>query len=239
MNRSTLALASIGLLGAALAPTAQADQWNKRTILMVNEPVQVPTRILSPGKYVMKLLDSQSDRHIVQIFNADETHLLATILALPNYRLQPTGHSRFVFWETPPGQPKALRAWFYPGDNFGQEFTYSKRELVAFASVTQVQMPVTQAEPIAPAPTTAAAEVETPAEPTVQATEEVAEVAQATPPAAPAAPEPQAEPEADRLQTPPPADTLPHTASAVPWIGLSGLISVLGFFALRLKRVDA
>src|SRR5271170_4616151 len=106
MNRSILALASIGLLGAALAPTAQADQWNKRTILMVNEPVQVPTRILSPGKYVMKLLDSQSDRHIVQIFNGDETHLLATILALPNYRLEPTGHSRFVFWETPPGQPK-------------------------------------------------------------------------------------------------------------------------------------
>ena len=51
---------------------------------------------------------------------------MTTILAIPNYRLQPTGKTVFTFWETPPGQPKALRAWFYPGDNFGQEFAYPK-----------------------------------------------------------------------------------------------------------------
>src|SRR5271165_1287393 len=134
MNRFALAIASIGLLGAALAPTARADEWNKRTILTVNEPIQVPGEVMQPGKYVMKLLDSPSNRHIVQIFTEDETHLITTILAIPNYRLEPTGKTQFSFWETPPGQPKALRAWFYPGDNFGQEFVYSKLMTVSTAS---------------------------------------------------------------------------------------------------------
>ena len=71
MNRLMLAIASAGILGAALAPTARADQWDKRTILTVNEPIQVPGQVLQPGKYVMKLLDSPSNRHIVQIFNAE------------------------------------------------------------------------------------------------------------------------------------------------------------------------
>ena len=63
----------------------QADRHDRE------RTVQVPNKVLPPGKYVMKLLDSPSDRHIVQIFNADETHLFTTILAIPNYRMQPTG----------------------------------------------------------------------------------------------------------------------------------------------------
>src|SRR5271154_5936592 len=103
MIRSTLAFASIGLLGAALAPSVYADQWNKRTILTVNEPIQVPTQVLSPGKYVMKLLDSPSNRHVVQIFNGDETHLITTILAIPNYRMEVSGRTVLTFWEMPRG----------------------------------------------------------------------------------------------------------------------------------------
>src|SRR5947199_2828780 len=97
---------------------ARADVWNKKTILTVNQAIQVPNKVLEPGQYVFKLADSQSDRHIVQIFNGDESHIITTILAIPNYRLQPTGKSQFTFWETPAGEPRALRAWFYPGDNF-------------------------------------------------------------------------------------------------------------------------
>src|SRR5580692_4471384 len=82
---------------------AQADQWDKKTVLTIDQPMQVRETLLQPGKYVFKLLDSNSDRHIVQIFNADQTHLINTILAIPNYRLEPTGGSRFVMWETPAG----------------------------------------------------------------------------------------------------------------------------------------
>lgn len=141
------ALAScVALFGAAFAPNVYADQWNKRTILTVNESIQVPNKVLTPGKYVMRLLDSPSNRHIVQIFDENEQHLITTVLAIPNYRLQPTGDTQFGWWEVPAGQPKALRSWFYPGDNFGQEFAYPKNEALQIASVSNQQVPTTYAQ---------------------------------------------------------------------------------------------
>ena len=98
MKRLALAVVSIGLLGIALSRSARADEWDKKTILTVNETIQVPNKVLPPGKYVMKLLDSPSNRHIVQIFSGDGMHLETTILAIPNYRLQPTGKTVFSFW---------------------------------------------------------------------------------------------------------------------------------------------
>jgi len=147
MNRiKSVAFASIiGL--AAFGPTAAfADEWNKKTIMTINESIQVPGKVLPPGKYVMRLLDSPSNRHIVQIYDGTEQHLQTTVLAIPNYRLQPTGDTRFTFWETPAGQPKALRSWFYPGDNFGQEFAYPKEAAVAIAQTNNQAVVTTFAQ---------------------------------------------------------------------------------------------
>src|SRR5712692_4330144 len=101
MNAIKAATIVFGLALAAviLAPTAKSDEWDKKTILTVNEPIEIPNQVLQPGKYTLKLMDSQSNRHIVQVFNEDGTQLITTILAIPNYRLQPSGDSRFGFWE--------------------------------------------------------------------------------------------------------------------------------------------
>ena len=54
-------------------------------------PIEIPGvhltgwKVLPAGTYVFKVLDSQSDRHIVQILSKDETDVYATILAIPNY----------------------------------------------------------------------------------------------------------------------------------------------------------
>jgi hypothetical protein len=216
MTRFVVAMASVGLLGIALAPSGRADEWNKKTTMTVNEPIQVPNQVLPAGTYVIKLLDSPSDRHIVQIFNADESHLYTTILAIPNYRIQPTGKTVFTFWETPPGQPKALRAWFYPGDNFGQEFAYPKSAAVQIAAVAHQPVPTTEATQPAELPK---AEV-------TQTQPEPQQEAQNTPPPPPqeAAPAPAPEPA-------PAPQELPKTASPYPLIGLAGVFS-LGLFAL-------
>jgi hypothetical protein len=219
MTRLVVAVASVGLLGAALAPSARADEWNKKTIITVDEPIQVPNQVLPAGTYVIKLLDSQSDRHIVQIFNKDENHLYTTILAIPNYRIQPTGKTVFTFWETPPGQPKALRAWFYPGDNFGQEFAYPKSAAVQIAAVAHEPVPTTE--------TTQAAEL--PKAEVTQTQPEPVQEAQNTPP-----PPPQEVAQAEPAPAPAPEPApqeLPKTASPYPLIGLAGLFS-LGLFAL-------
>jgi len=220
MTRFVVAIASVGLLGMALSSSARADEWNKKTVMTVNEPIQVPNKVLPAGTYVIKLLSSPSDRHIVQIFNADETQLETTILAIPNYRIQPTGKTVFSFWETPPGQPKALRAWFYPGDNFGQEFAYPKSAAVQIAAVSHQQVPTTEATQ--PTELREAEITQTQPEPQQEAQnvpppapqQEVAQVA--TPEPAPA--------------TEPARQELPKTASPYPLIGLAGIFS-LGLFA--------
>src|SRR2546429_1905704 len=130
-SRNVSLLFGVALIAVAVTPPAKADEWDKKTIITINEPVQMPSCcnpdhvvVLQPGTYVLALVDSLSDRHIVRVFEQDQKTVVTTILAIPNYRLQPTDKSTFRFWETPAGQPRAMRAWFYPGDNFGQEFAY-------------------------------------------------------------------------------------------------------------------
>ena len=64
-----------GVLLIGAATRADADQWNKKTYVTISQSIEVPGAILPPGKYVFKLLDSQSNRHIVQILNARENHV--------------------------------------------------------------------------------------------------------------------------------------------------------------------
>jgi hypothetical protein len=225
MKRLLLAVASFGLLGVGLTPNARADAWNKKTTMTVNEAIQVPNMVLPPGTYVIKLLDSLSDRHIVQIFNADETEIQTTILAIPNYRLKPTGDSVFTFWEMPPGQPAALRAWFYPGDNFGQEFAYPKTKAVSIAAVAHAEVPTTEAEKPAEMATAPIAEVPEP----------VAEAP--VPPPAPLLAPVVAAPEVAREIPPSPVE-LPKTASPYPLIGLAGMLSLLIYGIVRVVRTS-
>jgi hypothetical protein len=220
-----LALTGAGLIATSFVPTAHADQWNKMTIVTVNQPIIAGNKVLSPGTYVWKLMDSASDRHIVQIFDKDQRHLEETILAIPNYRLQPDGKTQFAFWETPAGVPKAVRAWFYPGDNFGQEFPYPKKLVAQLASAQPVPVPENYREPEpAPAP---------------------APEAQPEPQPAPEpAPAPQPEPQAQQEPAPAPVTpvaqpkALPHTASSSPLIGLLGFasLSAAGLLSLAARK---
>ena len=78
-SRKTLGTVSVlALATGLLAVRANADQWDQKTILAVNEPIQVRDTFLEPGQYVLKLFNSQGDRHIVQIFNADQSRLYTT-----------------------------------------------------------------------------------------------------------------------------------------------------------------
>jgi len=115
----------ITLLCALISPGARADSSNKKTIVTFSDSVEIPGQVLPAGTYVFKLVGSDNDRHIVQVWNGNETRVLATILAVPNYRTGPADKSVFEFDERSSDSPMALRSWFYPGDSVGQEFVYS------------------------------------------------------------------------------------------------------------------
>ena len=117
------------VLCATIVTAARADNWDKKTIVTFSDSVEIPGQVLPAGTYVFKLANSISDRHIVQIWNGDETQILATILAIPIYRLEPPDETIFEFDERPADSPMALHSWFYPGDNTGQEFVYPRYRL--------------------------------------------------------------------------------------------------------------
>jgi LPXTG-motif cell wall-anchored protein len=234
--RSIAFAAFAGCIGLALLPSLQADTWEKKTTLTVNEPLQVPscctpdhTVTLQPGEYVMVLVDSLSDRHIVRILDRDQ-HVITTILAIPNYRLQSTGKTVFQYWEVPAGQPKALRAWLYPGDNFGQEFAYPKQTAAQIAAFVKTPVPAIELE------TSAVEDLKTAPLVAVDESGKTTELMATLPVRAqdPAlqptfqAPPVQA---ADRTVAAEIPATLPHTASGLPLLGMAGLVS-LALFAL-------
>ena len=84
-------------IAAAFSPTANADVWSKKTILTISEPIEVSKIVLDPGTYVIKLADSASDRHIIQIFNQDETHFITTVLPVPQLPFAALGQDSVQF----------------------------------------------------------------------------------------------------------------------------------------------
>ena len=125
MNRKMLSgMVCLMLLGGTFfVPKVRADESDRKTIVTVNQPVQVPGKVLSAGTYVFKLLDS-NDLTLVAIFNEDESYLVTTVQGIPDVRTETPDKTILQLEERPSGQPQALKAWFYPGDNFGVEFVY-------------------------------------------------------------------------------------------------------------------
>jgi hypothetical protein len=177
----------------------------------------VGAQTLPAGTYVFKILDSLSDRHIVQVFNQNKTHLFTTILALPNYRLKATDKTVITFRERPAGQPEALRAWFYPGRQWGDEFVYAKPRAAELAKETNEPVLATPLElaaaPVEALKTAPVEAVDPKGEPV-----ELAKVVE---------PPPAAEPVVMAA-----AEPLPKTASQLPLIGLIGLLTLGAGIAL-------
>jgi len=123
-------------LTALLAPSARADEWNKKTFLTFSGPVQVPGATLPAGTYTFKLADLNGNRHVVQIFDKDEKKIFTTLMAIPNQRLEPSDKPIVLFTETPAGSPQAVKVWYYPGETIGNEFVYPKSQAIKIAKAS-------------------------------------------------------------------------------------------------------
>ncbi len=212
----------VTVLSLALATSVKADAYNKKTKVTFSAPFEIPgvgAQVLPAGTYVIRLVDSLSNRDIVQILNEDETHVYATILAIPNYRLKVTSETVLTFKERAAGSPQAIRAWFYPGNSFGQEFVYPKARAIEIAKEAHV--------PVLEMPTELAKEITAPVTPQEKAPEALKE-----------APVKAVEPSGEEVEIaqviPPP--TLPKTASLLPVLALLGLLSLGAGVAVSLRE---
>jgi len=210
----------IAVCGAVPAAARQMDELNKKTVFTFNKAIEIPGQVLPAGTYTFRLVDSLSDRHIVQVFNADGSKLLGTVMTISNARLVATDKTVVRFSETPVGTPEALRAWFYPGNTIGQEFVYSKARAAELAKLSRNAVPALAADVAGPDDLKTVSIVAV----TPDAKETAVSAAVQTP-ATPAA----------SVQTPAPATlsaratsgrALPKTASPLPLIMLFGVASL-------------
>jgi hypothetical protein len=242
LKTATTTVFCLALMGVVFSPAAKADAWNRKTTITFSGPVEIPGvhlkgwAVLPAGTYVFKIMDSQSDRHIVQIFNQAENVVYATILAIPNYRLKATDKTVVTFRERPAGEPEALRAWFYPGRNWGEEFVYPKAKAMELAKETntpvlflETDLPLEVTEPLLPVTAPQVTQLKQAPIKAIQPTGEAVEVAKVvTPP--PAA---ELTPDVEPTQM---AAALPHTASLLPLIAMLGLLALGLGLAFRMVQ---
>jgi len=101
--------------------TARADDWDQKTLFSINQPVSVPGHVVLPaGSYVIKRVSAVNP--VVQILDASETKVYATVLAISDLAASEPEKAEFTFREAGNGKLPELKAWFYPGRQLGYEF---------------------------------------------------------------------------------------------------------------------
>jgi hypothetical protein len=240
------------VLVASTGLTVRANEASRQTPFSTNEPLEVPGRILEPGNYVFKLIETEAERNVLQVFETvqlwtgDERHLLSTLLTMPNYDAPTTDKTVFAFFERGPKQAKALRIWFSPGRNYGHEFAYPRGQAVELAKSIgrgvlslPVELPADIGQfnrPVAESPQAY------PAQPPAPRPAQLISSRRIVPPVLPAPPP--APPVQSRARTRNDkmiAAVLPKTGSYLPLLAALGLVGIgtgwlLRIFAMRLER---
>jgi hypothetical protein len=214
-----LALGAIATLLLVPAPAARAQNEREYSTLTITEPVDVGSYTLQPGTYLTKVVVLSNGRHLVQVTNAEQTTIFASVLAVPHQILddQKLPENRYVYYTTAPGQHLVLRTWFPRDTTDGEDITYPKRRAFELAAATKV--------------------------PVVAVPDEVKESDYATTSLAVVTPERQVRP----YEKPAPAvmlaeavpPGLPATASQVPFFAMLGLLFVGGAVAIRVLGKDS
>jgi hypothetical protein len=227
VEKALLLASCLAVIWAFATLPSYADDWNKATKITVNQPFEIPGMILPAGTYMVKLVDLAAERHVVRFLSEDESKVYATLIAIPNYRLEPTDKTSITFYESEVGRPRALHEWFYPGHLSGVEFVYPEKRATEIAAVSEEHVIATKGPEFVPfieekQPEPAPTVKELLTEPLVEVKPggEETEIAAVTP-------EPTPVPE-----TP----AIPKTATPFPLVALIGLLAAGGASGLRLLR---
>ncbi len=218
------AICCLGFLALTITARVEAQTTNEKTIMTFSEPFEVPGVWGSdPSRrhlclYTRGLAFRPEHR---QNHKRRRNTCLYHHPRHRQFRLKPTDETVLTFKERGEGQPEAIKAWFYPGYAWGQEFVYPKKRAIELAKIAN--------EPVLemPVETTTAVPVETLKSVPVAAIQPTGEEVPVTavvqtPPAAVAAAPPATEV----------AQALPHTASSLPLFALIGMLSLFAGFTL-------
>ena len=129
MIRTKLFMACALAFVVSLAGTSAGAQepTNQITYFTFSAPFELPGgKTLPAGRYVFKIVDSPSNRHIVHVMSQDQKQMHATLMAIPAQRQDPANEPEVRFMEAEANTAPAIRTWWYPGRSIGHEFIYPK-----------------------------------------------------------------------------------------------------------------
>jgi len=107
INKLYIIVGLIIACGLFYVLAAQADESDQATTVTFNQPVQIPGQLLPAGTYVFRLTNYDAARNVVQIFNSDRTHVIATLDTIATDRQEPTGHPVITLAEQGAGKPSS------------------------------------------------------------------------------------------------------------------------------------
>jgi hypothetical protein len=248
MNRGKLycSVALVGALTLSFAGSVTAQPVDQRTYFTFSGPFELPGgKTLPAGKYTFRILDSPSNRHIVQVMSQDGRQVHATVLAIPAQRQDPPSDPEIRFMEAPANTPPAIRTWWYPGRTIGHEFIYPKEQArrlaarqnepvlsVAGNENTAEEMQKADLERVSASgqATSVTADAATARDSDQQPPAATGRVPAPQPSPATTAPAPR-EPRVTTRRT-----ELSRTASPLPLVGLTGILALTVAAVLRLRR---
>jgi len=91
MIRTKLFMACALAFAVSLAGTPAAAQQptNQLTYFTFSAPFELPGgKTLPAGKYVFRVMDSPSNRHIIHVMSEDQREMHATLMAIPAQRME-------------------------------------------------------------------------------------------------------------------------------------------------------
>jgi hypothetical protein len=237
LRKPFLVAACFAVISGFFAFNVNANEWDKATLITTNQPMEVPGRVLPAGKYMFRLMDSLSNRQIVQIMSDDQTKLYQTVLAIPDYRMEAADRASITFYETPRGSVSPVQSWFYAGERSGVEFVYPKERAAVLAEVTGENVPSAEAAVTKEQPGPALLEKPKNIEQAPASKPESEIAALNTEPKVPGVETPEAQaPAPEEPRAAPAPATLPKTASPDALFLLTGLGSALAAFGIRRLR---
>jgi hypothetical protein len=137
--------AAMSAMTAPLA-TAQQYEWTKKTFLTFSGPVQVPGKTLAAGTYTFQVADLLSNRHVVQIMDKDGKERIAQFMTMEARTTSTPEKNVVMFNERPVGASPAVKIWYYPGNQYGNEFVYPRTQAIQIAKESHTPVLATKDE---------------------------------------------------------------------------------------------
>src|SRR5262245_54392160 len=226
-SRRMTRLAGIGAAVLMTAAVAQAQPEDKRTYFTFNRPIALPGATLPAGRYLFRIVDSQTGRKVVQVLSNDGKTPVAMLNTITDERSEAAKDPEVSFIETRRDAPSAVKTWWYPGERTGYEFIYPRAQARALARSTGASVLTTKADTTKAEETRAGdlthidstgrdQDAAAAADNNARQTGQVAQ--DATPPASSS--------QRNEFPNPPQVarNTLPRTASQLPFVGIVGML---------------